>query len=501
MVETNGTGSLVRSANVTNESFNLTYPVGSGVYYNPLIISSLPAGAAAARSMTVRAVASNPGAFPNSINKYWVLTAVNITTTGPNVISLAYNAGEIVGNALVLQPVNNTSGSWAVATGPSVPGTNPAISTGSAIITGSWSVGAPAGTYYSYQTGPWNQASTWTSDPGGTTGPGSTVPSDNDKVVILSGRTVTLPSDVVSLNLDITINGGGILDQTTFRFTNTLIALRGGGSLKLSSSNFPTATTNTFVTTDGGTTEYNNSGTMSATQATYFHLVIRSAGTVTQVSNVTLNGNLNVKQGTFQINDATARRLQLLISGNVTVDATGLITVGTGKTVTGGDTPTSTVNGGVAPFINYYDQETHRVVVNGNFINNGSVKFTNQAYPQYDAFPINGAATVYFQGLSDNVLNCNGITDFYNLVLDKGTVSRRPTHSEHRAMGVTAAATRGLHRNGRRIGYCAAATAAATAGIYDQCHRAGGDRRISGGVSLYGGQGMGVVGQSGSYGD
>ena len=32
----------------------------------------------------------------------------------------------------------------------------------------------PPTAFYSYQTGNWNQASTWTFDPGGTTGPGTT---------------------------------------------------------------------------------------------------------------------------------------------------------------------------------------------------------------------------------------------------------------------------------------------------------------------------------------
>ena len=63
----------------------------------------------------------------------------------------------------------------------------------------------------------------------------------------------------------------------------------------------------------------------------------------------------------------------------------------------------------------------------GDFINNGTVRFTNLTFPVYDAFPpiINGAttgfATVYFRGTTNNTLTCNGITDFYNLVLDKGT--------------------------------------------------------------------------------
>ena len=58
--------------------------------------------------------------------------------------------------------------------------------------------------------------------------------------------------------------------------------------------------------------------------------------------------------------------------------------------------------------------------------NNGNVKFTNLPYPLYNAFPptvagpTSGAASVYFQGESNNTLTCNGITTFYNLIVDKG---------------------------------------------------------------------------------
>ncbi|MGC1391256.1 MAG: DUF2341 domain-containing protein, partial [Bacteroidales bacterium] len=280
----------------------------------------------------------------------------------------------------------------------------------------------PPTAYYSYQTGNWDQASTWTFDPGGTTGPGSTVPGNNDKVVILTGRTVTLPSNVTSQNLDITINSGGILDQSTFAFTDAagLAALRGGGVLKLSSPAFPITVINTFVTSDAGTTEYNNNGLMSATQSVYYNLTIRTAGTVTQVNNITLGGNLDVKLGTFRINDATARRLSLIINGDVTVDNGGLIGIGTGitNTVT---TPVTGINGSTGGFLNYYELQSHRVQVQGNFTNNGIVKFSNLNNPVYDQFPSNGFATVYFQGSNDKLLNCNGQTDFYNLIVDKGT--------------------------------------------------------------------------------
>ena len=335
MVETNGTGKLTRSANVTNQSFNtLIWPVGSNGYYNEFIMTNLPAGAAAARSLSIRAVPTNPGVLTIFMNKYWEITTTGagITTQALTVLSFAYNNSEIIGDQLQVQLYTNTSGSWVKATGASAAGSNPSTSTyaGASTITGSWTAGAP-GTYYSYQSGNWDQASTWTFDPGGTTGPGLMVPGLGDKVVILTGRTVTLPSDIVTQNLDITINTGGSVDLSTFKFTNGLTALRGSGTLRLSSANFPTPiTTNTFVSTDGGTTEYDAGVTMPATQATYYHLTVKTAGIVILKNNITLNGNLYVKQGTFQINDATAQRLALIIKGNVTVDNTGSITVGTG---------------------------------------------------------------------------------------------------------------------------------------------------------------------------
>ena len=63
----------------------------------------------------------------------------------------------------------------------------------------------------------------------------------------------------------------------------------------------------------------------------------------------------------------------------------------------------------------------------GNFTNNGIVKFTNLTYPVYNQLPpttvgaTSGFATVYFQGAADKSLLCNGQTDFYNLIVDKGT--------------------------------------------------------------------------------
>ncbi|MCU0461891.1 MAG: hypothetical protein MUF36_07755 [Bacteroidales bacterium] len=418
MIETGDAGRVIRSASANNNAFNLTYPVGSGGYYSPLIVSGLAGVGAAPRSFSVRAVPTNPGVLTNGIKKYWELSASGIALAGMS-LSFDWDAGEVVGDALLFRPYTNTSGSWALATGASAPGTKPATSTGSATINGNWTVGAPS-TFYSYQTGNWNQASTWTFDPGGTTGPGTLVPGQNDKVVILSGRTVTLSANVFTQNLDITINDGGILDQGVRRFTNTLAALRGDGVLKLASSFFPAATVNTFVTIDGGITEYNNNGSMSATQSTYYHLVIRSAGTVSTVNDITLNGDLSVAQGTLEIIDAIDGRLKLIVKGDFTVDIPGTISVSTDDTRSDAG-PMPSIDGSTGGYLNYYENNSHRIEIFGDFINNGTVKFSNLTYPMYDQFPSDGFATVYMRGITDNVLTCNGISEFYNLIIDKGT--------------------------------------------------------------------------------
>ncbi|MEA2106388.1 MAG: hypothetical protein U9P82_06665 [Bacteroidota bacterium] len=273
--------------------------------------------------------------------------------------------------------------------------------------------------YYSYQTGDWDDPDTWTFDLGGTTLTPTDIPNKNDKVVILNDRTVTLTTDVDTAGLDITVKEGAVLDLASYTFTNGIATLQGQGTFKLASVNYPSVTSNLFVLAGGGTTEYYNAAnfTLPPAQTEYNHLRINTPGpgfTATQLNNITLNGDLHVKQGTYQINDNSAACRQLTIHGDVLVDNGASITTGTGNTVSGIE------DGGTAPFTNYYDLNSHRVVVYGDFTNNGTVRFTNQSYPVYNAFPTDGMATVYFMGATNNTLHCNGTTDFYNLVLDKG---------------------------------------------------------------------------------
>ncbi|HEY9005056.1 MAG TPA: hypothetical protein VIM75_02930 [Ohtaekwangia sp.] len=420
MIATDGTGYLIKNA-ASTQALN---PIGAGGYYSPMTMTSITTGGT--YSIRVVPTALNPA----YINAYWDLVA---STTGKTITAtFQYDPAQLNGASQIISysPAPYTTVQRPPSSGTSSFGTNSFTITGSTMATsgGYWSMGNTS-TYYSYQTGNWNVPSTWTSDPSGSLQIGSTVPGYNDNVVILPGRTVTLTTDVTAQCGILTIENSGFVDMTTYSFTNGLAALDGEGTLRLASVNFPAIASSTFINAGGGTVEYYNASsfTLPVTQTTYNNLTINSPGQVaTQLMNLTLNGNLLVKNGTFQINDNTSARRQLTINGNVTVNNGASIAVGKGvtNTVTTPTTITTTVAG---PFIDYYDNHSHRVVIYGDFVNNGTVNFSNLSFPVYNAFPsttlgtTTGFATVYFRGSTSNVLTCNNTTNFYNLVLDKGS--------------------------------------------------------------------------------
>ncbi|MCJ7448505.1 MAG: hypothetical protein MUO72_12520 [Bacteroidales bacterium] len=420
------TGAVERTltANLVGTGNNYLFPIGEGGVFKAINLRDVNTGTTGpvlSASVSAAGALTGDGITIGPVDpRYWSLINLNsgnLTSARVELYESGLDLSKTIGMSSAVAGNYAAIGGSSISSSiisPSVLNPGPYFCTGTVL----------SKYYYSYQTGDWNTPSTWTSDPSGTLQVGNTVPGINDKVVILTGRTVFLSSDIFSSGLDITIDEGGFLDQTDRRFTNTLTALRGQGTIKLASVNFPATVVNTFIDAGGGTTEYYNAGnfTISVTQTAYNNLTINTSGFVaTQLINLTLNGNLYIKSGTFQINDnISSTKLTLTVNGNVTVDNSAFIAVGNGVTNTaiGG-------TGGTAPFLNYY-LNFHTVIIKGDFTNNGTVKFTNLPYPIYNAFPpttpdaTSGAASVYFQGASDNILNCNGITNFYNLILDKG---------------------------------------------------------------------------------
>lgn len=404
---------------------NYSFPIGQGGTYKAINLSDVTTGAT---GPALRATVSPTGAVtPDGITVnlirpgYWSLTNTN--------------SGDFTGAAIELFETGLTTAS-VVCTAPAASGTYSALGgvpEGSSIKTSFvtspgqyFAIGELDYTvFYSYKSGDWNDPTTWTSDPSGTLQIGNEIPHDGVSVVILTDRTVTLGSDISQTGLNITINTGAFLDLATRRFTATLTSLDGQGTLRLASVNFPAVTTNTLVNAGGGSVEYYNSSdfTMPVTQGTYNNLIINTPGaTATQLSDLALNGNLLIRNGNFRINNnSSTTRLTLTINGSVTIDNGASVSVGNGVTNTaiGGTS-------GTAPYLNYY-LNFHTVIIRGDFTNNGTVRFTNLPYPIYNAFPptvsgsTSGAASVYFEGGADNTLTCNGVTDFYNLIINKGT--------------------------------------------------------------------------------
>ena len=288
--------------------------------------------------------------------------------------------------------------------------------------------GASAKKLYSYQSGNWGGTNIWTTDSTGTTLVGSSTPVAADIVHVLTGRTILLTANVTVSGLVIYISIGATLDMAAFGFTNS-IYLNGNGLLRTSKSGttglLPTITGGTFLTYEGGTVEYyaaTGNLTLDGTStATYCNLVFTLGGNsqiITVIRNLTIYGYLTVQSGTFQINDASTTKRTITVNGNFTVGAAGKVTTGTGNTNTSAYKIQPTTN---LPPGGQFHTIFHELTIGGNFTNNGSVRFTNLTAPDYGEFASNGAVTVRFNGERHATLYTNGITDFYNLIIDKGS--------------------------------------------------------------------------------
>lgn len=415
---TDGTGSLVKESTTVNEfrSFNSSsnglYPVGSGGFYTPYSITAINGSVVGTAIISVRAVSSrqpNVPYFNNALTKYWDIETTNLTVTSANT-SFTFNAAEVIGSVTGYVPRvwNGTAlNSITSPATPSTPGSNPFTVLNNNTIAGQWTAIDPVvrAALYSYQSGDWGNANTWTTDPSGNTLVSPMVPTAGDQVVILNGRTVTtsVPRTVGS----VTINGGGILDLGNSS-GHTFGPIAGEGRMRLSSVSLPTGNYNSFVSSTGGTIEYYNLGatplTLSTSQTTYNNIEFKNntatANSVVLNSNLTVNGNFIIEKTstggiTFSIGgDATARTLNL--SRNVRIGAGCIWNVGS---------------------FNAF----HTVNITGSLDIFGTIDFTNAA--DY-AVPTTGAANLNFLGTTANTsitFNAGSSATFYGFTSNKQT--------------------------------------------------------------------------------
>ncbi len=404
MIVCDGSGSLIKQGTTAAE-FQVVYPVGTGVYYTPFEITSLTASVAGTGSVIVRAVASTapgpPAAAPTDLNKYWSVSAINLSNINAALRITYDNPGEIGtgGDQTQYVPFFYSGGVWTQPGVYSGEGINPMTVSDISTFAGQWTAReAPTyATYYSYQSGAWNSANTWTTDPSGTLSVNPKVPSETDRVIILNSRTVTTTANGENV-LSVQINEGGILDLGTFT-SHDFTVIRGKGLVRLQTSLFPSGDWSNFVSEGGGTIEYYNTSGFTFSQLVYNHLIINlstSAVVATLTGNMTINGNLTITNGKFQINDGTSAGRNLHVEGDVNVSPDGSIGIGTGNA-------------------------NHRFIVKGDFTNDGIVRLTNQDTPNYTTTPGNGRSDLVFNNpAADQYLMCNGQTDIYRVEIDKG---------------------------------------------------------------------------------
>jgi hypothetical protein len=256
---------------------------------------------------------------------------------------------------------------------------------------------------YAYQSGDWNTLNNWTRDPSGTTLNRPKVPGQFDEVTILNGRNITRSTNNATISKLVIQNGGFLnVGSTTGHNFGTI---GGQGRLQLSSVTIPSGDFTEFVSANGGTFEFfNNGGTLPTGLTEYNNLILRNSSasniTFTLATNYTLNGSFTLTRTstgtlTFQHGNSTVAR-NLTILGNATIGA------GTSWTVFNGN------------------QQNHNALIAGDFLNNGTVRFTNQGAPNYTAATTTGAVLLTMNGNRNSDMTLNGTTDIYRLILDKG---------------------------------------------------------------------------------
>jgi hypothetical protein len=431
------------TAGITGTSATFTAGVLSSVSVTPTFsgtsLTFVVTGSTKTGTATITTI--NPGA-PTAISA----TPASINFGSSGTISLAASGGGDGGTAVLTWYAGGCGSGSPIGTGSPLGISYPASTTtyyarwenGGVYSTCLNTTVSVVNTFYSYQSGDWNNANTWTTDPSGSFWVNGGIPSVADNAVILNGRTITVNENGKSVNA-LELRLGGTLDlQTTT--THNFGTVTGEGVLKLASGNFPGGVYTGFVAVTGGTVEYYNlnNQSLSSTQLTYNKLIVSNytaSACTTYLDNASNNISYTVN-GTFDLNKYGAGSLtfnfgnptpsdnliNMTVAGNFTVAAgctIGVNNFATAHTLASSDVSTSLVN------------PVHSLTLNGNFTNNGTVRFTGLPAPFNNAYYLlttsayggtnYGDVQVFFTGAANNTVTCNGTTDFFRFIVEKGS--------------------------------------------------------------------------------
>ncbi len=415
------TGQVVKVNNNTTATWQFLFPIGTTTNgYSPLDMTAASGAAVNTAptlnsTLSVKAITSpdETGKLKRTFRMTVAGNAAATTFTGARFNY--FNPGDVSG----LEPIASYTTLWyqRESTGiwTAISGTAPGATffTGPTVIpqplsndTYYFTIGTPGAygqTWYSYQSGNWNDPLSWTTD--GSLFPlyvnpaPAKVPGAGDNVVITSGKTITMNINNVVTN-SINVIGNLDLAATTGHTFNTI---SGAGIIKIAgaSDNFPAGNATNFVDNAvGGTVEINGTGMLLNGARTYNNVVINMSGTSNVAvlkSNYTINGDFTITRGLLQFENATPANRTLIVNGHVSVAA----------------------NGGIRTF---GANNRHEFNLFGDFVNNGTAYFTNRIAPDYGIEATDGIVDVnLLSGSRDQAVTCNGETRFYRIEINKGT--------------------------------------------------------------------------------
>ena len=411
-----------------------TIPIGVvNTNYRPVTID---ASTTAASSFSVRPTNGvSAKGIETDLQCYWTTVSENISDAQLTFEHLP--ADEPTGSP-DLQPFCNSGSGWKKWDDGSYTKADKTITFNHCTPSGKWSACEDITTYYSFTSGNWEDATSWTFDPAGIDRTGANIPttgpSEGSRVVIKNPDIITVTAGGIFLK-SLTINDGGVLDlrETT---GHNLGTVKGQGTLKLASAEFPGGTYTTFVRSGGGTVEFcnENSFTMpkrgSSGTTIYNNLILNLADNAIAIldeDNLKTNGNLTISKGTFQIGtngEADIEGSTITICGDLTVSRNGSIT--TGSSTVGSKGSTANYNFYARANNGSYNLTTitpkgHKLELQGNFTNNGEVYFTQRnATINYSATPSNVTNVFFTKTTGDQNVGINDITKFHTIRVQKG---------------------------------------------------------------------------------
>ncbi len=264
---------------------------------------------------------------------------------------------------------------------------------------------APAsGVWYSYLSGNWSDPANWTQDGAISAlyvNPLNEIPSENDTVVIKSGRTMTVDFSGICVE-KIEIIGNLDVGTTSGHMFNNI---EGSGVMRLAGAagldNYPTGVDTLFYDTqEGGRVEYYGSGLSLNQRRSYNDLLVDLTATSDEIvllDSIYVYGNMTINSGEFKFNSNSGQDTTLAeVFGDVLIESQGSFSVGLSNT-------------------------RHEFNLHGDFTNLGDASFTNRSVQDQSNEATNGMVDVNFvSDDQDQVVDLQGPTDFYRIVIDKG---------------------------------------------------------------------------------